>query len=74
MFKKLFEKLNDAAHHHQVIILLVVGFSIVCASWGVEGILEDYVFKSKTLAEYVSAILGGLSLLWITKHYILHAL
>jgi hypothetical protein len=70
MLHKLSEKIRTTRHHHQVVVVLLVGFGIVCASWGVEGILEDYIFVSKSLAEYITAIISGLVLLWLAKHYI----
>ena len=71
MIKEMFEKLSTFAHHHQVLFLLLMGFSIVCASWAVEKILENFVFTSNSFFGYLGAVAGSLSLIWLIKRHIL---
>lgn len=74
MFEKLFVKLKDFEDHHQVLFALIVTFGIICFSWGVENILEKFIFPNKPVFGYITAILVGLFLLWLTKHIILHVM
>lgn len=73
MFENVWNKLSQFADHHQAIFAVIVGFSIICLSWGVEKILDHYLFSIKKPYGYLVAIAFGLSLLWLTQHYILHA-
>jgi hypothetical protein len=72
MFAKLWAKLQTLADHHQAIIAAIVTFSIVCVTWGIEKILEKFVFPEKSIWGYVAAVILGILLLWVTQHYILH--
>lgn len=74
MFKELFTKINSFADHHQVIIGIIIGMSIICCTWGFENLLQHFLFPKKPLYGYIIAALGGLLMLWLTKHYILHAI
>lgn len=71
MFSNLFDKLMNFEEHHQVVFALIVAFGIICFSWGIENILEYYIFPKKPLYGYITAISVGLSILWLTKHVIL---
>lgn len=71
MFVELFHKLKDLEEHHQVIFAILVVLGIVCFSWGIEKILEEYIFHKKPLCGYLCAIIIGLLLLWATKHILL---
>jgi hypothetical protein len=71
MFEELFKKLNDFEDHHQVLFALIVTLGIVCFSWGVEKLLDEYVFPQKPIYGYLIAIAFGLFLIWICKHVIL---
>lgn len=73
MFERIFDKLSEFADHHQAIFAVIVGFSVICLSWGVEKILEHYLFPRKKPFGFIAAIVIGLSVLWLTQHYILHA-
>ena len=72
MFGRLLEKINTFAAHHQVLVALVVALGIIFVTWGTEKILEDYIFPHKPLYGYITIILLGLFILWLTKHVILH--
>jgi len=73
MFEKLGNNLSEFADHHQAMFAVIVGFSVICLSWGIEKILEHYLFPRKKPYGYIAAIIIGLSVLWLTQHYILHA-
>lgn len=72
MFSRVLDKVSEFADHHQAIFAVIVGFSVICLSWGVEKILENYLFPKKPVYGYVTAIITGLTLLWLTQHFILH--
>jgi uncharacterized membrane protein len=72
MFSKLLTKFNSFGNHHQIFLALIVGFILVCISWAIEKTMEEYVFHSKSLVNYLSTIVFGLLILWIIKHLILH--
>lgn len=74
MFKKLFNKWNSLQEHHQTIFTLVVLISIICMSWSIEHILEDYIFPSRPLEGYLFIIAAAITLLLVTKHLILHVI
>jgi uncharacterized membrane protein YjjP (DUF1212 family) len=74
MFSQLFAKISTFANHHQAMIAGVVTLGFVCVTWGIEKILERYIFSGSSLAGYIAAIGLGLLLLWITQHYILHVI
>lgn len=74
MFSKIVEKINTFGDHHQTLFAVIIAFAIICCSWGVEKILEEYVFPHKPLYGYIATIMGGLLLLWLTKHFILHVI
>ena len=73
MFSEVLDKVSEFADHHQALFAVIVGFSFICASWGIEKILEHYLFPRKKPYGYIIAIVIGLTLLWLTQHYILHA-
>lgn len=72
MFSKLADQLSTFAEHHQVLITLIVAFSVICISWGIEKILEEYIFPHKPLRGYVGTIVIGLMILWLTKYVVLY--
>jgi hypothetical protein len=72
MFTEIFEKVDSFAHHHQALFAFIVGVSAICFSWGVEKLLEEYLFPNNKLYGYLTAIFGGLSIMWLTKHFVLH--
>ena len=74
MFEKLITKIGSFADHHQVLVAIAVAICVVCVSWSFEQLLEHYVFPKKPLYGFISVILGGLFLLWLIQHYILHVL
>lgn len=71
---RLFDKMKDFEEHHQVMFALVVVFAIVCFSWGIENILESYLFPKNPIYGYILAILIGLFLLWLSKYVILQVM
>jgi hypothetical protein len=74
MLVKLFRKLSTLGDHHQLLFSLLIALSIICISWAIERILEDYIFPHKPLYGYIVTLLMGLFVLWLTKHFILHVL
>lgn len=72
MFSRLFKKIGTFADHHQMLISLVIAFSIISVSWGFEKILERHLLPSHPLYGYLIAIIGGLFILWVLQHFILH--
>jgi len=74
MFGRLVEKLNNFASHHQFFFAALIALSIICISWGVERILDHYIFPRKKLMDYVIAIFGGLILFLCVQHFVLHVL
>jgi hypothetical protein len=74
MFREIFNKLHTFADHHQLCIALFIGFCIICVTWGVEKLLEEYIFTKKSFFSYIVAVLGGLLLLWVAQHCILHVI
>ena len=74
MFSKLIAKLNSFGEHHQVFFAIIIGLCIICISWSIEKILEEYIFSRKPLYGYLATIAVAVFLLWLTKHVILHAM
>ncbi|MBT4855643.1 hypothetical protein HOM50_01495 [bacterium] len=72
MFKDIFQKVAAFEHHHQAIFAIVVAIGIVLFSWGIEKILEEYLFPGKPLVGYIFTILLGVFLLWMTKVVVLN--
>ena len=72
MFNNIFEKVGAFEHHHQAIFAIVVAVGIVLFSWGIEKILEHYIFPRKPLAGYISMVVLGVFLLWMTKVVVLN--
>jgi len=70
----LIDKLSSFGEHHQLLVALAAAFGIVAVTWGTERLLEEYVLPKKKPYSYFVAIGGGLALLWVTKHFILHVL
>lgn len=71
MFASFFNKLSTFADHHQLIIGAIIAVSIILVTWGIERILETYVFKKNRGIDYLIAVSIGLSFLWIIKHFTL---
>jgi len=74
MYSELFAKFNSFAGHHQIIFTVIVAICLITISWAIEKILEEYIFHHKKLAGYIIAIFGSLFILWMVKHFILHAI
>lgn len=74
MFVKFFEKVNTFKDHHQAFIGLIIAIGVVCFSWGLERILEEYIFPKKPFYGYIISIFIGLTFLWLTKHVILNVI
>lgn len=74
MFKSFFEKFSTFAHHHQALFAILIAFIIICMTWAVEKILDEHVFKNKRLQGYLAVIAGGLFVLWIIQHFVLHVM
>ncbi len=72
MFNKLWQKLLTFEDHHQAVFAIVIGFGILSASWGIEKLFDTYFFPQTPVSGYIFAIILGASLLWLTKHIILH--
>ena len=71
MFANFFQKIGTFADHHQLLIAGIIAFSIISLTWGIEKLLETYLFPNKPNIGYATAIIVGLTLLWIIKHYTL---
>lgn len=74
MFATFFNKFKTLADHHQIIFALIIALSVICVTWAIEKILEHYIFPTKPLYGYIILILGGLVLLWLTQHFVLHVI
>jgi hypothetical protein len=71
MFAKFFTKLSSLADHHQLMVAGLITFSFICISWGTEKLLETYLYPNNPQLGYIFAVLFGISLLWVIKHYTL---
>ena len=71
MFQNFFHRMSTFADHHQVLIAGIIAFSVICLTWGTERLLETYLFPKKPARGYVIAVVLGLSLLWVIKHFTL---
>ncbi len=71
MFNTLWQKLHTFQDHHQLLFAIIVAIGVITASWGIEKLLETYLFPRKPVYGYMVAVGGGVVLLWITKHFIL---
>jgi hypothetical protein len=74
MFTELFKNFSTFAASHQILITGLIAFGLICLTWGIEKILETYLFPKKPIFGYLIAILGGIALLWTLKHVILKAI
>ena len=74
MFSQIFNKLGDLGHHHQALFAALVALCVICISWGVEQVLETYVFPKHHIYSYLTAIGGGVIVLWLIQHFILHVI
>ncbi len=72
MFSEFFDKFDTFAEHHQIFFTIMIAFCIIAISWGVEKLLEEYIFHKAPLRGYIIAVLGGLITLYIIKHIVLH--
>ena len=71
MFSDFFQRMSTFADHHQLIIAALLAFSITSLTWGTEKLLEMYLFPTKPARSYVAAVLIGLIILWVIKHFTL---
>lgn len=71
MFSKLLNKFSTFADHHQTLIALVIAFALITVTWGTEKLLDHWLSKHEVYG-FLIAVIIGLFILWITKHYILH--
>lgn len=71
-YSNLYEKLSSFGHQHQIIFGIIVAFVFILISWGIEKILDQYVFPNKSLKSYVCVVAAGLVVLWVVQHFILH--
>ncbi len=74
MLQKIFQKVIRLADHHQAMFALIVTLCFILLGWGVEKLLETYLFPKKPVYGYIFAVIVGLALLWLTQHYILHVI
>lgn len=71
-YSNLYDKLSEFGHHHQIIFGVIVALCAMLVSWGIERILDVYIFPSKHIYGYLGAVIFGLSTLWIVQHFVLH--
>ncbi|MGE0010186.1 MAG: hypothetical protein AB7F19_06650 [Candidatus Babeliales bacterium] len=71
MFRQLITRFHDLESHHQIIITVIVAFAAICVSWGIERLLEQYFFPNKPALRYLIAVIGGLLVLYLVKHFLL---
>ncbi len=71
MFANFFQKMSTFADHHQLLIAGIIAFSVISLTWGVEKLLETYLYPNNPTRGYVVAVLLGITLLWVLKHYTL---
>jgi hypothetical protein len=71
MFTRLWERLHAFQDHHQILFALVAAFAVISASWGLQKLLETFLFPNKPIYGSILALCIGLGLLWITKHVIM---
>jgi len=71
MLADFFKKFGTFAHHHQLIIGAVIALSAIMITWGIEKILETYVFPKNRIRDFIMAVFIGLALLWLIKHFTL---
>ena len=74
MFSEFFSKFDSIAKHHQIFFTIIIAFCVIAISWGVEKILEEYVFYKNPLHGYIICVIGGLFMLYLVEHFILHIL
>ena len=71
MFSSFFKKVGTFADHHQLLIGGIIFVSIVLVTWGIEKILEAYIFPRQRERDSIIAVTIGLALLWLIKHFTL---
>lgn len=74
MYSELFQKFSSFASHHQIIFTIIISFCVIAISWGVEKLLEEYIFYKHPLHGYLISVSGGLLTLWLIQHFILHVM
>lgn len=70
MFSKIFQKLQSFEAHHQIFFAVLAAVGVIFCTWGIEKTLE-YFLDEKKLLGFISAIIIGLAILWLTKYTIL---
>lgn len=71
MFENIAETVSSFETHHQLLVAALAIVGLVCLSWGVENIIEQYIFPHKPLYSFLFMICMGLFLLWLAKHVVL---
>jgi|GEM_PF-971626 len=71
-YSNLYDKLSEFGHHHQILFGVIVALCVMIISWGIERILDVYIFPSKHIYAYIGAVVSGLGVLWIIQHFVLH--
>lgn len=69
---QLFAKLSEFGHHHQIFFTMLAALAVILISWGIERILDLYIFPERRIYGYLTAIASGLVLLWVIQHLILN--
>ena len=73
MLPKVLTKFMTISQNHQVIVGAMVTISVACFSWGIQHLLERFMFPNRRVLGYIVAAGLGFLFLWIAKQYILFA-
>lgn len=72
MFLKIINKFNTLTTHHQLIFAALATLSFIVLTWGIEKLLESYLFPSRPVVGYFLAVIGSLGMLVLVQHFVLH--
>lgn len=72
MFSELLNNFNQLASQHQMVLAALVALSVITLTWGIEKLLETYLFPKQPVIGYVIAVTGSVTMLFIVQHFILH--
>ena len=72
MFSDFFAKVGSFMGHHQMLVGALVAFFLITSTWGIEKLMETYLFPNKPIVGFFVAALGGVIGLWLLQHYVLH--